>query len=346
MATQAVLGVSSLNFLNGGISHAQLAATEDTLTFSADGASDVFLLGLKDPTVNQGAATKKYVDDLVNGLSWLPASRVATTTNGTLATAFANGQSVDGVTLATNDIILLKDQTTASENGQYVVQASGAPVRTSALPTGSNAASRATFVQEGTANADTGWVCTNDTGSAVVGTDDLSFAQFSSPGELIGGNGIDKTGLTISADVDGTSLINTGGTGDQIAIKALGVDTAELATDAVTTIKITDANVTNAKLANDSVTVTAGDGLQNAGTVALGASVTMDVDSTVLRTNAAQALTSGTKTFNDTVALEIGTDGDLTISHITGTTTMAAINPLQFTNNNVSTTSLLLIRFL
>ena len=53
--------------------------------------------------------------------------RVATTANGTLSSAFANGQTVDGVTLATNDRILLKNQSTGSENGIYTVNASGAP---------------------------------------------------------------------------------------------------------------------------------------------------------------------------------------------------------------------------
>src|SRR5688500_804482 len=74
--------------------------------------------------------TKQQLDNAIVGLAWKsPAARVATTTNGTLATAFANGQTIDGVTLVTGDRILLKNQTTQSENGIYTVNASGAPTR-------------------------------------------------------------------------------------------------------------------------------------------------------------------------------------------------------------------------
>jgi hypothetical protein len=81
------------------------------------------ITSLADPSVATDATTKQYVDNLVNGLTWKEEVRVATTANGTLATAFANGQTVDGVALVTGDRILLKNQTTATENGIYVVAA-------------------------------------------------------------------------------------------------------------------------------------------------------------------------------------------------------------------------------
>lgn len=83
--------------------------------------------------------------------------RLATTANGTLATAFANGQSIDSVTLATNDIILLKNQTTQTENGVYTVQASGAPVRHSSADTFSELNNYSVTVTAGTTNANTIW---------------------------------------------------------------------------------------------------------------------------------------------------------------------------------------------
>src|SRR5689334_20216224 len=86
-------------------------------TGAADGSSPTDLV------------TKQQLDNAVAGLSWKQPVRVATTTNGTLATAYANGQTIDGVTLTTGDRILIKDQSTASENGIYVVAATGAPAR-------------------------------------------------------------------------------------------------------------------------------------------------------------------------------------------------------------------------
>ena len=102
--------------------------------------------------------------------------RVTTTANGTLATAFAAGQMVDGVTLATDDRILLKDQSTGSENGIYVVTA-GTPVRAEDLIAGDSANSVFLWVQEGSANANSEWICTSASGSDVVGTDALVFTQ-------------------------------------------------------------------------------------------------------------------------------------------------------------------------
>ncbi len=84
--------------------------------------------------------------------------RIATTANGTLATAFADGQSVDGATLATGDRILLKDQTTGSENGIYIVQAAGAPLRAEDFISGADATLVRVWIEEGTTNAGTGWV--------------------------------------------------------------------------------------------------------------------------------------------------------------------------------------------
>lgn len=85
------------------------------------------------------------------------AVRVATTVNGTLATAFDNGSPIDGVTLATSDLILIKNQTTASDNGVYVVQASGAPVRSTSYDTFTELNNAAVTVTAGTIQSRTSW---------------------------------------------------------------------------------------------------------------------------------------------------------------------------------------------
>jgi len=168
------------------------------------------------------AATKGYVDSIAQGIDWKQSVRVATTAAGTLATAYENGDMVDDITLATGDRILLKNQTPASENGIYTVNVSGAPTRALDLDTGTSAASAAVFVEEGTANADSGWVCTNDTGADIVGTDGLTFVQFTGLGQIIAGVGLTKTGNTLDVGQgDGISV-----TADAVAVDATVVRTS------------------------------------------------------------------------------------------------------------------------
>ena len=153
------------------------------------------------PTADAHFAIKSYVDGVAQGLDVKDSCKVATTANGTLASAFANGETVDGVTLATNDRILIKNQSSADENGIYKVNASGAPTRADDMAASSNAAGAFTFVEQGTTNADIGFVCTSNTGSAVVGTNDLAFSTFSSSGNVTAGNGLDKSGNELSLDL-------------------------------------------------------------------------------------------------------------------------------------------------
>ena len=170
------------------------------------------ITNLASPVASTDAASKQYVDNNSQGLDVKASVRVATTTNGTLASAFANGQTVDGVTLATNDRILLKDQSTGTENGIYVIAASGAPTRADDYAAGAGVASSFCFVEAGTTNADSGWTCTNNKSSDVVGSDALTYAQFSGAGQITAGNGLEKSGNTISADLkaNGGAVIESG----------------------------------------------------------------------------------------------------------------------------------------
>ena len=201
------------------------------------------ITGLADPTADADAANKGYVDGVAQGLDVKDSVVATTTANGTLSTAFANGQSIDGVTLQTGDRILLKNQTTASQNGIYNVNASGAPSRATDMATGANAAGAFVFVEQGTINAENGFTCTSDTGSAVVGTNNLTFAQFSGAGQITAGNGLQKSGNTLNVDlkpgggleiqstkiavnlnsgsISGTLSIGDGGTGATTATAAL-----------------------------------------------------------------------------------------------------------------------------
>ena len=184
------------------------------------------ITGLATPTADGDAATKSYVDSVAQGLSAKDAVRVATTANGTLASAFANGQTVDGITLATGDRILIKDQSTGSENGIYTVNASGAPTRAVDFDSNAEVAKGAYFfVEEGTTNADAGFVLTTD-GSITLGTTSLSFTQFSGAGDITAGSALTKSGNTLNVAVDDSSIEVSS---DALRVKASGITSAMLA---------------------------------------------------------------------------------------------------------------------
>ena len=159
------------------------------------------ITNLADPTADADAANKGYVDGVAQGLDVKDSVVATTTANGTLSSAFANGSTIDGVSLSTNDRILIKDQSTQTENGIYKVNASGAPTRVDDLAAGADAAGAFVFVEQGTVNAENGFVCTSNKGSAVVGTNNLVFSQFSGAGQVTAGDGLDKSGNTLSLDL-------------------------------------------------------------------------------------------------------------------------------------------------
>ena len=157
------------------------------------------ITNLADPVNSSDAATKSFVEATAQGLDVKDSCVAATTANITISTALNNGDTLDGVTLSTDDRVLVKDQSTQSENGIYVVGSS--PARAADLATGADAAGFFTFVEQGSVNADNGFVCTSNKGSAVVGTNNLTIAQFSGAGQVTAGDGLDKSGNTISVDL-------------------------------------------------------------------------------------------------------------------------------------------------
>ena len=184
------------------------------------------ITGLATPTADADAATKSYVDGVAQGLSAKDSVRAATTANGTLASAFANSQAIDGVTLATGDRILLKNQSTATENGIYTVNASGAPTRAVDFDSNAEVAKGAfIFVEEGTTNADAGFVLTTD-GAITLGSTSLAFTQFSGAGDITAGSALTKSGNTLNVAVDDSSIEVSS---DAIRVKASGVTSAMLA---------------------------------------------------------------------------------------------------------------------
>ena len=134
------------------------------------------ITGMSAPSGSSDVAIKSYVDDLVAGLKTRIIVRAATTANVNLSNALENGDTLDGVTLATGNKILVKNQTTATENGIYVVPSSGAASRDSDFNTVDELAGQLVIVQEGTTNEDTIFLCTTDTGGS-IGSANITFSQ-------------------------------------------------------------------------------------------------------------------------------------------------------------------------
>ena len=153
------------------------------------------ITNLATPSLGTDAANKNYVDTQISNITNLfdakGSVRVATSSAGTLATSFANGQTIDGVTLTTNDRILLKNQSTQAENGIYIVQASGAPVRATDMDAWTEVPSAFVVVEEGTANADTIWLCTSNKGGT-LGSTAITWQQIPTTAGLSNTNFVDK----------------------------------------------------------------------------------------------------------------------------------------------------------
>lgn len=159
----------------------------------AGGTMTGFVTLHADPTSPMHAATKQYVDATATGLDVKASVRAATTANITRS----GEQTIDGVELVAGNRVLVKNQSTGSQNGIYIV-ASGAWTRAADFDANAEVNPGAfTFVEEGTVNADSGWVLTND-GTVTVDTTALTFTQFSGAGQIDAGNGLTKSGNTLN----------------------------------------------------------------------------------------------------------------------------------------------------
>lgn len=244
-------------------------------------SSPTAITGLPDPSSAQDAATKAYVDSVAAGLDVKPSVICATTANITLS----GEQTLDGI-LTSASRVLVKNQSTASQNGIYV-SAAGSWTRTTDMDAWAEVPGSFVFVETGTLYADTAWVSTANAGGT-IGSTSITWSQFAGAGTYTatGGitltgtqfaittNGIDNTmirqgvarsvvGVTGNAtanvaDIQGSASqflgINSGGTA--AAFQTMSGDATlsggalTIANDAVTTVKILNANVTLAKIVN------------------------------------------------------------------------------------------------
>jgi hypothetical protein len=223
MTINAASGNNSVNLVPTGTGTVDVASKRIT--------------SVAEPTQSTDAATKNYVDAVKTGLKVKDAVRAATTAN--LTATYANGSSgvgatltnsgtqaaftVDSIVLSVGERVLVKNQSTAFQNGIYTVTTAGTVstnwVLTRAIDNDSNVTVLEVeggdfcFVQEGTVNADNGFVVTTN-GAITIGTTGIDYVQFSGAGQITAGDGLTKTGNTL----------NVVGTTDRISIAADAVD--------------------------------------------------------------------------------------------------------------------------
>lgn len=206
-------GVKRLKWYNGTAWVGALADTTRLDQITAPTASVSLnsqkITGLLDGTAATDAATKGQLDAVSAGLDPKASVRVATTANITLS----GTQTIDGVAAIAADRVLVKGQTTGSENGIYAVAAGAWSRTTDADVSAEVNAGMFVFVEEGTADGDSGWVLTTNN-PITLGTTALAFVKFSSSSDLTAGAGLTKTGTTL--DVIGTA--------NRIAVAADAVD--------------------------------------------------------------------------------------------------------------------------
>jgi hypothetical protein len=169
------------------------------------------ITNLATPTLDSDAANKGYVDSVAQGLDPKQSVRAATTAN--IAT-LSGTMTIDGIALVAGDRILVKDQSTASQNGIYVVAAS-TWARANDSDTWAELISAYVFVEQGTVNADNGYLCTIDAGGT-LGSTAVTFVQFTGAGQVIAGGGLTKSGNTL----------DVGGTTNRITVNADSIDIA------------------------------------------------------------------------------------------------------------------------
>ena len=212
-----------------------------------------------DPSTGTDLATKQYVDNVAAGLQWKVPVRVATTANGALATAFVNGQTIDGIVLATGNRILLKNQTAPVENGVYIVAAAGAPARANDADNGTELSPGTTVsVTEGTANADKAFMIISDA-AITIGTTSQTWGQFGAGQAYVAGNGLALAGNSFSVTpvASGGIAVAAGGVSVDTAIVARKLS-SNIGNGALTSIPVTH------NLGTQDVSVTVRDSASNA----------------------------------------------------------------------------------
>ena len=205
--------------VTGNVTAASGTSTFNNVTISGsldmDAGTSATITGLANPVNDSDAANKGYVDALAQGIDAKASCVVATTANITLS----GTQTIDGIAVSVGDRVLVKDQTTQSQNGIYLC-ASSTWTRTTDANTWDELVAAFTFIEKGTTQANNGYISTITAGGT-LGTTAVTFAQFSGAGQVIAGAGLTKTGNTLDVGTasSGRIVVNS----DNIDLAATGV---------------------------------------------------------------------------------------------------------------------------
>jgi hypothetical protein len=289
---------------------------------AADGSTLVNARVATTPSDANDIASKSYVDSTINGLDVKQSVRVATTAAITIASDLNVGDTIDGITLADGDRVLVKDQSTGSENGVYVAGAT--PARAADFDADSEVTAGAFFfVEEGTTNGDAGFVLTTDD-DITVDTTSLAFSQFSGGGQITAGDGMTKSGNTLNVvGGDGITANANDIAIDIAAGSALGfvggaldvtIDLSDSTNDVTGTLAVANGGTGQTSLDNiadagsSRITVTNGSGVLIGG----GSNLTLDVNEANLDlASIGGSLNVGTQT-TGTLAVANGGTGSTT----------------------------------
>jgi hypothetical protein len=250
--------------------------TGDSVSGNITMTSGATITGLPAPSGSSDAAPKSYVDAAVTGLSWKASVRAGTTANITLS----GTQTIDGVVLIATDRVLVKNQTTGSQNGIYVV-AAGGWTRASDADTASELVAATVFISEGTTLADTGWVQTVNA-PITVDTTTITFVQFNGSGTYVAGTGITLTGNTFSltspvvTTLGGTGLTSVGSAnqvlgvvngGSTLEYKTVTAGTGMNVTHGANAITLNNTGVTSVALSAPAIFSVSGSPVTTTGTL-------------------------------------------------------------------------------
>ena len=286
------------------------------------------ITSLAEPSADSDAATKYYVDAARSGLDIKNSVKVATTANITLS----NTQTIDGVALSVGDRVLVKDQSSAVQNGVYVVASGSWSRATDADAPAELNPGTFVFVEQGTVNSDTGFVVTSD-GALTIGTDAINWTLFSTSGTLIAGAGLSKNGYTLEVNVANgievssdnvqlassvagagltysSGVLNVVGTADRITVNADSIDIAStyVGQSTITTLGTIGTGVWQGTIINPtyggtgvnngSKTITLGGNFTHTGAHTLGLTTTANT-SVTLPTTGTLATLAGTESFSN-----------------------------------------------